>query len=339
MKLRALDLIVCPACAGALRCQATLMAEDEVITGELACTNCKAVYPILRGIPRLLQGKMLKAQRRTADAFGWEWQAFRRLHHEGRYREQFLDWIHPIQPDFFVDKVVLDAGCGMGRFAIVSAQFGARDVLAVDVSDAVEAAAENARGHANVHVIQADIYHLPLPRRTPATDSTRNVVDFAYSIGVLHHLPNPEAGFAAISHHLKHNGALFAWVYGRENNDWLIKAINPIRESISSRLPRQALYAVSFAIALPVQAALKLLYEPRSAGSRARFVGPRLPYRAYLSWLASYGFRHNHHVIFDHLVAPTAYYIRRDEFAAWFERAGFSDVALSWRNQNSWRGL
>jgi hypothetical protein len=95
------------------------------------------------------------------------------------------------------------------------------------------------------------------------------------------------------------------------------------------------LYALSLGIVLPLQLALKFLYRARLPNS----IGNLLPYRAYLTWLAGYGIRHNHHVIFDHLVAPTAYYIRRDEFAAWFERAGFTDVALSWRNQNSWRGF
>jgi hypothetical protein len=70
-----------------------------------------------------------------------------------------------------------------------------------------------------------------------------------------------------------------------------------------------------------------------------RAVHHLLPYRAYLTWLADYGLRHNHHVVFDHLVAPTAYYIPRDEFSAWFDRAGLADVTLSWRNQNSWRGF
>src|SRR5690349_5295722 len=221
MKRRVLDLIVCPSCGGRFHCEESRTAGEDVVTGQLICHACDATYPIQRGIPRLLKGALNEDQRRTADAFGWEWQEFRRLHAEGRYREQLLDWIYPIQPDFFISKVVLDAGCGMGRFAIISAEFGAQDVLAIDLSDAVESAAENARAYPNVHVIQADIYQLPLPRRpTGGTDDDSNlaVVDFAYSIGVLHHLPDPEGGFTAISRHVKRGGALFAWVYGRENN-------------------------------------------------------------------------------------------------------------------------
>lgn len=339
MKRRALAFLVCPSCGGDLTCRAAEEVADEVISGQLSCAACGREFPIRRGIPRMLSGPLGEEKERTADAFGWEWQEFRELHDQRRYREQFLDWIYPIQPDFFAGKVVLDAGCGMGRFAIVSAEFGARDVLAVDLSDAVEAAAENARCYPNVHVVQGDVYNLPLRRRNPASSQVGGPdIDFAYSIGVLHHLPDPEGGFAAISQHLKVDGCVFAWVYGRENNEWIVRVVNPIREAVSSRLPRRVLYGLSFLIALALQVILKLVYRPTKIVPALRPIQRLLPYRSYFNWLAGFGFRHNHHVVFDHLVAPTAFYIRRDEFAAWFERAGFDDVRITWRNENSWRG-
>jgi SAM-dependent methyltransferase/uncharacterized protein YbaR (Trm112 family) len=311
-----LEYLACPVCGGSLSCEPL---DQEVITdGELSCAGCQRRYPVRRGIPRLLVGQLAEPERRTADAFGWEWQTFRQLHDRAHDREQFLDWIKPLPAQFFKDKVVLDAGCGMGRFAAASASFGARDVLAVDLSDAVEAAADNVRDLPNVHIVQADLYRLPL---------RRGVVDFAYCIGVLHHLPDPERGFAALADQLSPRGALFAWVYGRENNGWIVRLVNPVRERVCSRLPRRVLYGLSFGPALALHAL--------AAASR-RFP---LPYRAYLRWLAGYGFRHTHHVVFDHLVAPTALYIRREEFAAWFGRAGLGQPQLSWRNQNSWRGF
>lgn len=315
MRRRLLEYLACPACGGALECP---IAGDEVAEGELSCQGCRASYPVRHGIPRLLVGGLREAERRTADAFGWEWQTFRRLHDREHDRQQFLDWIAPLRPEFFRDKVVLDAGCGMGRFAAVSATFGARDVLAIDLSAAVEAAADNVRDLPNVHVIQADLYRLPL---------RRGVVDFAYCIGVLHHLPEPERGFAALAEQLASDGALFAWVYGRENNGWLVRVVNPVRERVFSRLPRRVLYRLSFGLALVLHPLTRL------AG-----VLP-LPYAAYLRWLSGYGLRHTHHVVFDHLVAPTAFYIRREDFQAWFARAGLGQPLLSWRNQNSWRGF
>jgi SAM-dependent methyltransferase len=319
MKIRALEYLACPACSGAFTSSA--VGQDEIETGELVCDGCKRTYPILRGVPRLLPGTIEVDKLRTADAFGWEWQEFTRLHGSDEvYHEQFLDWIDPIQPDFFRNKVVLDGGCGMGRFSAASAAFGARDVLAIDLSDAVEAAYENTKHLPNVHVVQADIYHLPFARP----------FDFAFSIGVLHHLPDPEGGFRSIVGHLKPGGSVFAWVYGRENNGWIVHIVNPLRERLFSRLPHGLLYGLSWIAAVALQPTLKLFY--RGALSK------HLPYGAYMNWLSQFGLRHNHHVIFDHLGAPTAFYLRREEFKEWFQRASLSEPVLSWRNENSWRG-
>ena len=320
MKASVLTYLVCPTCAGSFELQDG-SEEDEVASGELCCRGCGRTYPIVRGIPRLLRGPVETETLRTADAFGWEWQEFDRLHgSEETYEEQFLDWIHPLGRDFFKEKVVLDAGCGMGRFSAASAAFGARDVLAIDLSDAVEAAYRNTRHLPNVHVIQADIYQLPFQRP----------FDFAFSIGVLHHLPDPEGGFRALAGHLKPGGSIFGWVYGRENNGWIVHLVNPLRERFFSRLPHRALYGFSWAVTIAAQPVLKLLYR----GALARV----LPYGGYLSWLAKFGLRHNHHVVFDHLSAPTAFYLRREEFREWFHRAGLSEPVISWRNENSWRG-
>lgn len=328
MKPRVLDYLVCPQCKAAL-CLATNEVGPEIETGELRCQGCDQSYPITHGIPRLLPEALAAEVRRTADTFGWEWQEFQALHDSfATYQHQFLDWVSPITPDFFRGKAVLDAGCGMGRFAATSGAFGAKDVLAVDISDAVEVAHRNTRALPNVHVVQADIYHLPFARP----------FDFIFSIGVLHHLPDPEGGFLALVRHLKPQGSIFAWVYGRENNGWIVRVVNPLREKLFSRLPHEALYAVSFFITLVAHPLLRLLYRPLNRFEPLRPLAQSLPYNGYLSWLAQFGFRHNHHVIFDHLAAPTAFYIRREEFLDWFKKAALADTRFSWRNQNSWRG-
>ena len=328
MNVRVLDYLRCLHCGGALTL-ADPSAGLEVESGELRCAACGHGYPVVRGIPRLLPDELTLEKLRTASAFGWEWQEFDSLHDDREtYHGQFLDWVHPIEPDFFRGKVVLDGGCGMGRFAAAAAEFGAKDVLAIDLSDAVEAAYRNTKHLPNVHVIQADIYRLPFGRS----------VDFAFSIGVLHHLPDPEGGFSSLVGHLKPGGSVFAWVYGRENNGWIVRLVNPMRERFFSRLPRKVLYALSFAATVALHPVLKLLYLPANRIARFRSLASILPYNGYLSWLAQFGFRHNHHVIFDHLVAPTAFYITRDEFRAWFAKAALSEPRISWRNQNSWRG-
>ncbi len=329
MKHKLLEYLTCPLCSARFICQPSETEGDEVRSGVLVCTGCGKEYPIVRYIPRILPSYIEVDKKDTADTFGWEWLEFDTLHRsEETYRDQFLDWVWPIEPKFFANKVVLDAGCGMGRFSAAAATFGAKDVIAVDLSDAVESAYAFTRDMPNVHVVQCDIYALPL---APA-------IDFAFSIGVLHHLPDPKCGFLNIARYLSPKGSIFAWVYGRENNGWIVYIANPIRERLLSRMPHRALYWVSFMTTVALHPLLKLFYLPVRRLKGLSSLKKVLPYFEYLSWLSQFGFRHNHHVVFDHMAAPTAFYIRREEFEGWFKEGGLKAVSLSWRNENSWRG-
>lgn len=331
MKMRLLDFLVCARCQGSLRLDARDRRSDgEVLTGTLACTNCGHHYQVVRGVPRMVPARLEEEKRETAAAFGWQWQVFTEMHEE--YRAQFLDWIEPIQPEFFRDKVVLDAGCGIGRHAYWASQFGAKEVIGIDLSAAVETAYRDIGHLPNVHIVQADIFHLPFRVGAGAP------FDFIYSIGVLHHTPDPEGSFRSLVGHLKPGGTIHAWVYGHENNAIIHYGIDPVRKTLTARLPYKVLYYLSYLPAALMQAMLKGVYKPINERASLRQFSHRLPYNSYFHHLSAFNFRQNHTIVFDHLVAPTAFYIKRADFEGWFERAGLEAIALSWRNENSWRG-
>jgi SAM-dependent methyltransferase len=330
VKRRLLEFLVCPSCQSPFDCETEPEVEGEIVTGRLACPACHTAYPITNGIPRILPASLIEEQQQTADSFGWQWLCFPRLHGDDRNTEQFLGWIAPLTADSLQGQLVLDAGCGMGRFAAVASRLGAAEVVAIDLSQAVEAAQDNTKALPNVHVVQADIYHLPFRR-------DGGDFGFIYSIGVLHHLPDPEAGFHSLVKHLRSGGTIFAWVYGYENNEWIVRYVNPVRRTITSRLPPPVLYLLSLCVAVPLHLVLKAVYAPAESRRALAFLRPHLPYK-YLFWLARFGFRHTHLVVFDHLNPPKAVYLRHAEFAAWFERAGLAPVTTAWRNENSWQG-
>ena len=293
-------------------CRASFLLDGE----RLACEN-QHVFPVRRGIPRLAPRQELDKERsRTADAFGYSWSHYplRNPYTESQWR----DWVVPLTAADFEHKVVLDAGCGLGGFAEYARAWGARRVVGVDLSTAIDAARD--RLGDKVELVQADIFSLPFGADT---------FDIAYSIGVLHHLPDPERGFRAMAATVKPGGLVFAWVYGRENNGLIVAVIDPLRRHVFRRLPRAVL---KWGVSLPL--AMVLWPLVRLARSGASF-----PYSAYFRFLAERDFAFTHGVVFDHLVAPTTHYIRRDEFEAWFRRAELVDVRVTWRNRNSWRGL
>ncbi|MBZ5703234.1 MAG: class I SAM-dependent methyltransferase [Acidobacteriia bacterium] len=279
-----------------------------------------------RGIPRFLPRELSAAKQATAAAFGYEWTHYAELTEADR--AEFLDWIKPLDPAAFAGRVVLDAGCGKGRHLFLSAQFAARDVIGIDLSDAVEAAYQNTRHLPNAHVIQADIYNLPL--LAP--------FDLAYSIGVLHHLPDPKAGFLSVARHLKPGGRISIWVYGKEGNRWIEQFVDPIRIHGTSRLPKFVTRAISLLLALPLYLALKLVYGPAGRRPRLARLKRALPYADYLCAISGYSFAENFWNVFDHLVAPTAFYIRREEVQDWFAAAQLEQTEITPRNNNSWRG-
>ena len=294
--------------------------------GELRCTACASSFSITAGIPRFASPEQVESDKRaTAAGFGWQWQHFTQA--DERYAEQFLGWIAPVTPEFFRDKVVLEAGCGKGRHTQLAAQWGARDVVGIDLSVAVETAFAATRSLPNAHIIQADIYHLPLARK----------FDYAFSVGVLHHLPDPRAGFRSFAAKVKPGGHVSAWIYGAENNEWIVRWVNPVREKITSRIDQRVLLQLSRIPAAFVYVATKLVYGPlnRNGSSFAK----HLFYNDYLNALSKFGWREQHTIVFDHLVAPTSFYISREEFETWWHDINARDVMISWHNKNSWRGL
>lgn len=293
--------------------------------GELRCLSCAAAFPISAGIPRFANLDQVELDKRaTADNFGWQWQHF--THADDRYAEQLLGWIAPVTPEFFQDKVVLEGGCGKGRHTELAARWGAREVIGIDLSIAVETAFAATRSLSNVHIIQADIFHLPLAQK----------FDYAFSVGVLHHLPDPRGGFLSLASKVKPGGHVSAWIYGAENNEWITRWVNPVRERVTSRMDQRKLLQLSKIPAAGLYLATKLIYGPlnKSASSLAR----HLFYNDYLNTLSRFGWREQHTIVFDHLVAPTSFYISREEFETWWRDLGAHDVTISWHNKNSWRG-
>jgi SAM-dependent methyltransferase len=325
VKEKLLELLACPTCGGDILLSYAGKYEDrEIIEGVLSCKKCLREYKVVRGVPRFADmSKIEQDKADTAENFGWQWTHF--TQEDEKYAEQFLGWIQPVKEDFFKDKIVLEGGCGKGRHTTLAANWGSREVVGVDLSAAVESAFQATRGLPNAHVVQADIFRLPFKR----------AFDYAFSVGVLHHTPDPKGAFVSLASKVKKGGHISAWIYGAENNEWITRYVNPIREGFTSKISQPTLYQLSKLPTLGVFLASKLVYKPLDKTP----IGKRLFYHEYLTHLGTFGWREQHNIVFDHLVAPTAFYISREEFEDWWKQINAQDVEIIWHNQNSWCGF
>ena len=309
-----LRLLKCPECGQPLHAEGS---------ATLTCLE-RHSFRVLQDIPRLMPGDISTLQEQTAEAFGWQWQHFDGMHDE--FELQFLDWVKPLDAAFFRGKVVLDAGCGMGRHMYFASQYGAELVVGLDLSRAVDAARVLLKDHPHAFLVQGDL------TRPPFDPEGKGVFDLVYSIGVLHHLPDPHAGFRALVPLVRPGGAIFIWVYGYEGNRFVRAVVEPLRR-LSTRLPPPLLRGLAFPLGVAFHALARNVYRP----ARLRWLSRRLPLSAYMESVSHFTFRQNYAIVFDQLVAPKSHYISRDQLAEWAASAGLESVSITSRNNNSWR--
>lgn len=148
---------------------------------------------------------MANIDQRTVRGFGEEWTRFDQSGLSDADREaifdsyfSMVDWV-PL-----ATAVCADIGCGSGRWAAVVAPKVGKLHL-VDASDAaLDVAKRNLASSANVHFHRASVDALPFDD---------NSLDFAYSLGVLHHVPDTAAAIAAVAPKIKPGGQFLLYLY------------------------------------------------------------------------------------------------------------------------------
>jgi SAM-dependent methyltransferase len=296
---------------------------SEVLEGSLRCTSCGATFAISRGVPRLAPDGLTPPERATAHAFGEQWKLLSRL--LPSYQAEFESYLTPTDSAELRGLVVLDAGCGMGKFSLAAALAGARTVIGVDLSDAVDVAYERLRHVPNAHVVQGDLNRLPFRPQT---------FDFVFSIGVLHHTPDPERAFRSVVDLAAKGGRVFVWLYAREGNEAFIRWVDPWRSVLFSRLPSWVNRGVTTLLAVPLWAMIKTVYVPFG-----RSAARRLPYADYFLYFSRMGFRTFWGTVYDKLVPPIAFYLTRPEIERWFAASKLTVLSFRHRNGNSWSCL
>jgi 2-polyprenyl-3-methyl-5-hydroxy-6-metoxy-1,4-benzoquinol methylase len=285
-----------------LACHATLNQRKD----ELLCSGCGKRYPVVDGVVRFVDAQ------HYAGSFGFQWKIHARTQLDTASNdssERTFIRRTGFRPADLDGKLVLDVGCGMGRFAEVATRWGAQ-VVGIDLSLASEVAAKNLADR-QATIFQADVFQLPF-----APES----FDFIYSIGVLHHTPDCGKAVKSLPKLLKPGGRLAVWLYS-SYNPWY--RMSDVYRKITRRMPQKLLYKMCY-LAVP-------LYGVHQVLKKVPLVGK--PSSALLAWLIPMSFhKEAEWRVLDTFDWYSPWYQSKhtyEEVFRWFESCGMEDLHVA----------
>ncbi len=341
------SLLRCPACQSPL--ELTELGGGDA----LLRSTCGLWFPVVRGIPRIFVGELrtvyetdfpdflarhqlaidgrapstkeARAKLATRESFGFEWTHYSEMLPEWDRNARF--YFEPVGDDGLAGKLVLEGGCGKGRHTHYALKAGAR-IVAVDFSRAIDVAERNCSDVPGDRLfVQADLMALPF---APAT------FDLAFSFGVLHHLPDPEAGFRTLVATVRAGGRVLVYLYhaleGEPVKQAILRAVTAVRR-VTTKMPHRALLPATTALGYALYASVVTPYKVLSRFGATRALAEKMPLRIY----ADYPVRVIVNDQFDRFSAPIENRYRRDEVAGWLARAGLTDTEI--RPGYGWRAV
>ena len=261
---------------------------------------------------------MTKAlEAKTISDFGEQWRHY--TENDGYYSSSdlFADIIGPLlTPEELAGKTVVDIGAGTGRIVNMILAAGAARVHALEPAPDAFAVL---RGNTEPHQDRIDYLNIRGEELPPNIDA-----DYVLSIGVIHHIPEPDATVRACFRALRPGGRCLFWLYGKEGNEAYLRFAVPLRK-LTVRLPHVMIAALAHSLNVGLDVYILM----------CRFA--RLPMREYmLKHIAQLGRDKRYLTIYDQLNPAYAKYYTQAEARDLLAGAGFTDLQISHRHGYSW---
>jgi SAM-dependent methyltransferase len=254
----------------------------------------------------------------TIRDFGQQWTIY--TDSNGYYGsvELLKDIVEPLLPlEQLRGITAAEIGSGAGRLVNMMMQAGVARLYALEPSKAVEALKQNVSHHFD----RVEILNMRGDQLPPLN------LDLVISIGVVHHIPDPDPVMRAAYAALKPGGRILLWLYGREGNELYLSIFGPLR-TITRRLPHFLLVPIAHALSFGAGVYLSL----------ARIMP--LPMRAYVINIFGRFDRHTRFLaVYDQLNPTYARYYTRSEAIDLLNRAGFANIQAFHRHAYSWTVL
>jgi hypothetical protein len=119
---------------------------------------------------------------------------------------------------------------------------------------------------------------------------------------------------------VKHGGSVLIWVYGYENNEWVVKYFNPLRKVLFSRLPISVVHFLSIFPTLFLYIYIRLIKGKTE----------------YINLIRKFSFSHLRSIVFDQMLPKIANYYKEEEVENLMKSVGLVDIKTNWVNEMSW---
>jgi len=263
-----------------------------------------------------MSGHTVGLSARTIADFGEQWTRFR--DNDGYYGslDVLLDALGPLlTPEEIRGRRVAEIGSGTGRIVQMLLEAGAAHVVAIEPSNAYEVLVRNLEPvRAHVECIRGTGEALPRDR----------AFDLVFSIGVLHHIPEPSPVVHAAFEALRPGGRFIAWLYGKEGNAAYLNVVMPLR-ALTTKLPHAVVLAIATLATTVLQPYIWLCRHLP------------LPLRGYFTRVFAAMARNKQVlIVYDQLRPAYAKYYSEREARSLLASAGFVDVSVYHRHGYSW---
>lgn len=351
MKYRLLDLLQCPQCRGDLRLRgaATRPAEapgacfpcarscargeavvppprercvacwsEEIVSGTLDCADCGRSFPVVEGVPWLLETDAGAARRLLDDTVGLYGHLWRAVEPAERTGATHADGVEAALGEPIVRGVIgLEAGSGPGTDTVALAgRHPAVELLSVEISEGVYRTRAATAALPNVHPIRASVLALPI---------RSGCCDFGYSFGVLHHTTDPERGLGEMVRVQRSGAAIVLYLYeDHGDNPWKavpLRLVTAVR-SVTTRLRPRVLSAICYLLSPLIVLTFSIPARILSRFGPTRALADQMPFNFGTSLFSVHG------DLLDRFGAPIEVRYSREDVITLLRSCGLTDIRV-----------
>ena len=250
--------------------------------------------------------------------FGNQFKYYNKIDDYWGGEEILKDIVYPFNLGLIKDQIICEIGVGSGRILKNLIKLSPKKIYAIEPSEAIEVAKKNNK-HSKVEIL--------FKKHSGQMINFRNEIDYIFSIGVIHHIPEAEIVCKKIYESLKPKGKFIIWVYGKEGNELYLFVFNNLRK-LTRLMPDKLLNL--FSVFLNLFLSVYIFF--------CKYLN--LPLKKYMiNVLKKCSFEKRKYIIFDQLNPSYSKYYTKQDVETLLTKSGFKKFEIFNRHQYSWTAI